>query len=125
MANSADFAVTVETHYLATQSDPSQSHYVFAYIITINNYGNEAAQLLRRHWVITDSTGHVEEVRGDGVVGEQPLIRPGEHYRYSSGSVLKTPVGSMYGSYEFVGASGAVFAVPIEPFSLNVPDLVH
>ena len=76
MANSADFAVTVETHYLATQSDPSQSHYVFAYIITINNYGNEAAQLLRRHWVITDSTGHVEEVRGDGVVGEQPLIRP-------------------------------------------------
>jgi ApaG protein len=98
---------------------------VFAYTITITNNGERASKLLNRHWVITDALGHVEEVRGEGVVGQQPRLRKGESFRYTSGAVLKTPVGAMQGSYEFEDSDGRMFEVPIQPFSLSQPNLVH
>lgn len=117
--------IDVETAYLDHQSDPEQGRYAFAYSITIHNKGAVAARLLSRHWIITDADGGVQEVRGEGVVGEQPLIRPGEGYRYSSGAVLPTPVGSMRGSYQMVDESGRHFEAPIAPFTLARPGMLH
>jgi ApaG protein len=117
--------VSVETNYIPDQSDPASRRYVFGYTITILNEGSEAAKLLRRHWIITDADGKVQEVRGDGVVGEQPHLRPGQGFRYSSGAILETPVGTMEGSYEMLEEGGGQFDAPIAPFRLAVPGLLH
>lgn len=117
--------VSVETSYVPDQSDPDNHRYVFSYTITIRNEGREAAKLLRRHWIITDANGKVQEVRGDGVVGEQPHLAPGEGFRYSSGAILETPVGTMQGSYQMVADDGESFDAPIAPFRLAVPGLLH
>jgi ApaG protein len=118
-------SVSVETNYIPDQSDPGSQRYVFGYTITIRNEGQEAAKLLRRHWIITDANGKVQEVRGDGVVGEQPHLRPGQGFRYSSGAILETPVGTMQGSYQMLGDGGGSFDAPIAPFRLAVPGLLH
>ena len=117
--------ITVESRHLPQESDPSAQRYVFAYTITIENNSNEASQLLNRHWIITDGQGDIEEVQGPGVVGQQPRIQPGEGFRYSSGAILKTPVGVMQGKYEFVTDAGHHFDVEIPQFSLAVSALVH
>jgi ApaG protein len=113
------------TTYVREQSDPNDKRFVFAYTITIKNIGEVPAKLLTRHWLITDANGKVQEVRGEGVVGEQPHIKPGQGFRYSSGAVLETPVGSMQGSYQMLADDGSLFDAPISPFSLAVPGLVH
>jgi ApaG protein len=120
-----DIRVEVETAYVAAQSDPEQKRFVFSYTITIRNQGGVPAKLLTRHWLITDSNGKVQEVRGEGVVGEQPHIQPGEDYRYSSGAVLETPVGAMQGAYQMVNDQGETFDAPIAPFRLAVPGMLH
>ncbi len=117
--------VVVETNYVEDQSDPRERRYVFAYTITIRNEGQVPARLLARHWIITDSNGKVQEVRGDGVVGEQPYLKPGQGFRYSSGTVLETPVGAMQGTYQMVGDDGQHFDAPIQPFRLAIPGLLH
>ena len=117
--------VSVETNYIPDQSDPGSRRFVFGYTITILNEGSEPAKLLRRHWIITDADGRVQEVRGDGVVGEQPHLRPGQGFRYSSGAILETPVGTMQGSYQMVEDDGDEFDAPIAPFRLAVPGLLH
>ncbi|MEE4377605.1 MAG: Co2+/Mg2+ efflux protein ApaG [Candidatus Competibacteraceae bacterium] len=120
-----DIQVDVQTFYVEEQSDPIEERYVFAYTITIRNQGTVSARLLTRHWIITDSNGHIEEVRGDGVVGEQPYLRPGEGFRYTSGAVLKTPVGSMQGSYQMVADDGSAFDADIPIFTLAIPRTLH
>lgn len=117
--------VDVATNFIDEQSEPEFGRYVFAYTITISNLGEVAARLLTRHWVITDANGKVQEVHGDGVVGEQPHLDPGERFRYSSGAVLDTPVGSMEGSYHLLADDGVRFDAPIAPFTLAVPGLLH
>ena len=117
--------VEVRTNFIAAQSDPGEHRYVFSYTITITNKSKLAAQLLGRHWVITDANNKVQEVRGDGVVGEQPLLRPGETFEYTSGTLLATPIGSMHGSYQMLDERGRSFEAPIAPFGLAVPDLLH
>ncbi len=117
--------VEVETSYLEEQSAPQERRFVFAYTITIRNEGALAAKLLTRHWIITDAEGRVQEVRGDGVVGEQPLIKPGQGFRYSSGAVIETPVGAMQGSYRMVDDAGAHFDAPIPAFRLAIPGMLH
>jgi ApaG protein len=117
--------VDVRASYLPEQSDPSAGRYVFAYTVTIHNSGPEAARLLNRHWLIADAEGKVQEVRGRGVVGEQPYLRPGESFQYTSGTVIETPVGTMRGSYEMVTDDGARFETPIPPFSLATPTSLH
>ena len=117
--------VDVDTAYLAEQSSPAEKRYVFAYTITIRNEGSVPARLLTRHWIITDSNGKVQEVRGEGVVGEQPYLKPGQRFRYSSGAVLETPVGAMQGSYQMVADDGAQFNAPISPFRLAMPGMLH
>jgi ApaG protein len=117
--------VSVETSYVADQSDPGGQRFVFSYTITIHNDGSEAARLLRRHWLITDANGKVQEVRGDGVVGEQPHLQPGQGFRYSSGAILETPVGTMQGSYQMQTDQGAHFDAPIAPFRLAMPGILH
>ncbi len=117
--------VEVETSYLEDQSEPRERRFVFAYTITIRNEGEVAAKLLARHWVITDSNGRVQEVRGDGVVGEQPYLLPGQGFRYSSGAVLETPVGAMHGSYQMLADDGARFDAPIPAFRLAIPGMLH
>lgn len=120
-----DIRIQVATTYVDDQSEPDADRYVFAYTITISNDGDVAAQLLSRHWVITDANGKVQEVSGDGVVGEQPYLNPGERFRYSSGAVIETPVGAMQGLYRMVADDGASFDAPIAPFTLAVPGLLH
>ncbi len=117
--------VNVQSEFVPEQSDPGSERYVFAYHIAITNEGGDPARLLTRHWVITDGEAKVEEVRGDGVVGQQPQIAPGETYRYSSGAILKTPVGSMQGSYGMIDDAGERFEAPIPVFRLAVPRMVH
>jgi ApaG protein len=117
--------VDVDTLYIESESSPANSQYVFAYTITITNTGTEAAKLMTRHWVITDANGHIEEVRGDGVVGEQPYLKPGEGFQYTSGAVLKTPVGTMAGSYQMVTDSGSNFDAEIPEFILSSPRTLH
>ena len=117
--------IDVTTRFLDEQSEPELDRYVFSYTITIANLGEVPASLLSRHWVITDANGKVQEVRGEGVVGEQPHLNPGEQFRYSSGAVLETPVGSMQGSYHMLADDGVRFDAPIAPFTLAVPGLLH
>lgn len=117
--------VSVESKYLPEQSSPESNRFVFSYHITISNCGNGSAQLLRRHWIITDGDQNVEEVQGDGVVGQQPMILPGENFEYSSGTIMKTSVGSMHGYYEMIGAAGNTFKTPIPPFTLALPNQLH
>jgi ApaG protein len=117
--------VDVQTSYVPEQSDPGSQRFVFSYTITILNEGSEAARLLRRHWLITDANGKVQEVRGDGVVGEQPHLQPGQGFRYSSGAILETPVGTMQGSYQMETDQGARFDAPIAPFRLAMPGILH
>jgi ApaG protein len=117
--------VEVDTSYLEDQSDPKERRYVFSYTITIRNEGSVPARLLTRHWIITDSNGKVQEVRGEGVVGEQPYLKPGQGFRYSSGAVLETPVGAMQGSYQMVSDDGEQFDAPIAAFRLAMPGLLH
>ena len=117
--------IDVETSYLGDQSDPREQRYVFAYTITIRNEGGQPATLLRRHWIITDANGGVKEVRGDGVVGEQPRLEPGQGFRYSSGAVLETPVGTMQGSYQMIDADGEPFEAPIPLFRLAMPGILQ
>jgi len=117
--------INVETAYLEEQSDPKKDRYVFAYTITIRNEGLVPAKLLSRHWLITDSNGKVQEMRGEGVVGEQPHLQPGQGFQYSSGAVLETPVGAMEGTYTMKGDDGREFDAPIAPFRLAMPGLLH
>ena len=117
--------VDVETRYIEDQSNPEQNYYVFAYTITIRNKGRQNAQLLTRHWVITDSNSKTQEVRGDGVVGEQPLLKPGEQFVYTSGTKLETAVGTMKGSYQMLADDGSHFDAPIEEFVLSTPRVLH
>ena len=117
--------VSVVTHYLAEQSQPENDRFAFAYTITVQNNGQIPAKLLSRHWVITDGDGHVEEVRGEGVVGLQPLIAAGESHKYTSGTVMTTKVGTMQGSYEMVADDGKHFDAIIKPFRLAVPGALH
>jgi ApaG protein len=117
--------IDVETSYLGEQSNPREQRYVFAYTITIRNEGGQPATLLRRHWIITDANGGVKEVRGDGVVGEQPRLEPGQGFRYSSGAVLETPVGTMQGTYQMVDAEGESFDAPIPMFRLAMPGILQ
>jgi ApaG protein len=120
-----DIRVEVETAYIPEQSDPDQSRYVFAYTITIRNEGRVPARLLTRHWIINDSNGKVQEVRGEGVVGEQPHLRPGEGFQYTSGTMIETPVGTMQGSYHMRGDDGVDFDAEIPPFMLSMPRVLH
>lgn len=117
--------VSVETDYIEAQSDPDNRRYVFAYTITIENTGEMPARLLTRHWLITDADGQRQDVRGEGVVGEQPHLTPGESFRYTSGAILETPVGAMEGSYQMLADDGHAFDAPIPPFSLAIPGLMH
>lgn len=120
-----EFSVSVETAYVPDQSDEAQGRYVFSYTITINNVGSVPAQLISRHWVITDASSQVQEVRGLGVVGAQPLLQPGESFQYTSGCVLTTPVGTMQGSYQIVAEDGTQFEAPIPVFTLSIPRTIH
>jgi ApaG protein len=113
--------VTVESRYLEEHSQPEESRYAFAYFVSIANEGDARVQLRRRHWIITDGNGRVEEVEGPGVVGQQPILDHGEVHRYSSGCVLPTPVGTMEGTYEMHEAGGRVFRAEIPRFALHVP----
>ena len=117
--------IDVETSYLGEQSNPREQRYVFAYTITILNEGGQPATLLKRHWIITDANGGVKEVRGDGVVSEQPRLEPGQGFRYSSGAVLETPVGTMQGSYQMIDADGEPFEAPIPLFRLAMPGILQ
>ena len=127
MAESKKYQIKVQAapHFLADQSDPAAERYVFAYTITLENTGTVAAQLISRHWIITDGQMRVQEVRGLGVVGEQPLLAPGESYEYTSGCQLETPVGTMRGSYQMVAADGTSFAANIPEFTLSIPRVLH
>jgi ApaG protein len=117
--------VAAATQYLAEQSDEAANRYVFAYTITLRNTGSVAAQLISRHWIITDAQGLVQEVRGLGVVGAQPLLEPGQTFEYTSGAAIATAVGTMKGAYQMVAADGTRFDAPIPEFTLSVPRVLH
>ncbi|NOX69515.1 MAG: Co2+/Mg2+ efflux protein ApaG [Gammaproteobacteria bacterium] len=125
MNENNNISVDVATDYVDAQSEPEIGRYVFAYTITIENVGNVAARLISRHWVITDANGKIQEVSGDGVVGKQPRLTPGEKFRYSSGAVLETPVGSMQGRYNMEADGGTNFVAPIAAFTLAVPGILN
>jgi ApaG protein len=127
MAESKKYEVAVSAvpQYIAEQSDPANDSYVFAYAITIENVGTVPAQLIARHWIITDAVGEVQEVRGLGVVGRQPLLQPGEKFEYTSGCQLETPVGTMRGSYQMTAVDGKQFEAVIPEFTLAVPRVLH
>ena len=117
--------VQVLSEYLPDNSQPDANLYAFAYHVNIVNKGEKPAKLVGRHWVIMDGDQQVEEVKGVGVVGEQPLIQPGQTFKYSSGAILRTPVGSMYGSYRMLSTDGTTFEAPIQPFTLAHPRALH
>ncbi len=117
--------VSVTTRFLAEQSQPEHNRFAFAYSITVRNNGSLPARLLSRHWIITDGDGHVEEVRGEGVVGQQPLIDAGKSHSYSSGTVMTTKVGTMQGTYQMLAKDGKRFDAVIKPFRLAVPGALH
>jgi len=119
------FDIAVDTRFLDDQSAPDEGRFVFAYTIHIRNDGKVPARLLGRHWLITDGNGNVREVVGEGVVGEQPWLRPGEGFEYTSGAVLETDIGTMRGSYDVLADDGTRFAAPIPPFTLSVPRTLH
>ena len=127
MPDTNQYCIKVEPspQYLAEQSDPENNRYLFAYTITIVNVGDVPAQLVSRHWIITDANNEVQEVRGLGVVGKQPLLKPGESFQYTSGSSLTTPVGTMKGSYQMVAEDGTHFAAEIPEFVLAMPRTLH
>ena len=120
-----EFSVTVRPQFVPEHSDPDEDKFLFAYTVTIRNTGDIAAQLISRHWIITDANNKVEEVQGLGVVGEQPLLQPGEAFEYTSGCPIATPVGSMRGSYQCVAADGTRFDAPIPEFVLSMPRTLH
>jgi ApaG protein len=120
-----DISVDVQPAYIAEQSDPGNNHFVFSYTVTIKNTGNIPAKLLTRHWIITDGDGETQEVKGEGVVGETPYLRPGENFEYTSGTMMRTPIGTMRGSYQMVADDGVNFEAEIPSFSLNVPKILH
>jgi ApaG protein len=124
-ANRYEFTVTVESAFVKEQSDDEQHRYVFSYTVKIRNTGSIAAQLISRHWIITDASDRVQEVRGLGVVGEQPFLKPGEQFEYTSGTVLASPVGSMRGSYHMTAEDGEQFDTEIAPFTLSMPRVLH
>jgi len=117
--------VRVQSRYAADQSQPQSSQWMFLYTVEISNEGDETVQLLTRHWIITDGTGHTEEVRGPGVVGKQPILAPGQSFRYTSGCPLPTPFGTMHGTYQMVTNGGDKFDAEIAPFTLSEPYTVH
>ena len=117
--------IDIETRYIVEQSEPEKERFVFSYTITIRNKGQISTRLLRRHWIITDGNGNVQEVEGEGVVGEQPYLKPGEGFRYTSGTVLTTPLGSMHGSYKMIADDGREFDAPIPAFTLSIPNTLH
>lgn len=123
-ATTRNIKVTVIPAFLTEQSDPGEHHYVWAYTIQIENEGEETVQLVNRYWHITDATGAVQEVRGAGVIGEQPVLEPGDTYQYSSGAALRTPSGIMLGQYEMTTQLGESFLIEIPPFSLDSPEQV-
>ena len=127
MATEKKYDVTVTTRitYIPEQSDAESRRYVFAYTITIKNTGNVTAQLISRHWIITDANNQLQEVRGLGVVGEQPRLRPDESFEYTSGTAIATPVGTMRGTYQMVAEDGLQFDAPIPEFTLSVPRVLH
>ena len=125
MSDKYKIAVSSEVSYVSSQSDPSANKFVFAYTITISNRGNLSARLIDRHWIITDSNGKIEEVKGEGVIGETPDLKPGESFRYTSGSMLETPIGSMEGSYGMRAEDGTMFTAPIPLFTLSKPNSLH
>ena len=120
-----DIEVSVDTRFVDDQSAPADNRYVFAYTITLHNAGAVPARLLTRHWVITDANGKVQEVRGEGVVGEQPWMRPGDAYQYTSGAGLETAVGTMRGSYQMLADDGTRFDAQIPQFTLSIPRTLH
>ena len=124
-AKKYEFRVEVSSQYVADQSQPEVDRYVFSYAVVIVNTGTVAAQLVSRHWLITDAEGKVQEVRGQGVVGQQPLLRPGERFEYASGCALATPVGTMQGSYQLVAEDGTQFEATIAEFVLSMPRTLH
>lgn len=117
--------VGVSTEYLADESSPDSDRYVFAYTITLTNTGEHSAKLLSRHWIITDANNQVQEVRGEGVVGQQPHLEPGDSFEYTSGTVLETPIGTMEGSYQMITDEGTEFNAEIPVFSLSMPGTLH
>lgn len=117
--------VEATPHFIAAQSSPDKGRYVFAYTITITNAGVIPAKLLSRHWLITDSNGKIQEVRGEGVIGEQPYLKPGETFRYTSGAMIETPVGTMQGDYTMRSDDGDNFNAPIPKFTLSIPRTLH
>lgn len=127
MSTGSPYRITVEavSQFVADQSKPDDNHYVFAYTITVRNEGQVAAQLLSRHWVITDANGQVREVEGEGVVGEQPHVQPGEGFQYTSGAVLETSVGTMKGTYRMLADDGREFEAEIPEFTLSIPRTLH
>ena len=120
-----NITIEVETTYVREQSLPEQNRFLFAYTITITNTGSIPVQLLSRHWVITDANNKVQEVRGDGVVGEQPHLTPGESFRYTSAAMLETPVGCMQGEYQMIADDGVEFEAEIPAFNLSTPHTIH
>jgi len=124
-AKKNEITINVLTQYLPEQSEPGAGRYFFIYTISVTNSGTVAAQLISRHWIITDAEGKVDEVRGLGVVGHQPLLKPGESFEYTSGCPLATPVGTMRGSYQMVAEDGTRFEVPISEFVLAMPRTLH
>ncbi len=124
-SNDYQFDINVDTRFLDDQSAPEEDRYVFAYTIHIRNQGKVPARLLGRHWLITDGNGKEHEVVGEGVVGEQPWLRPGEGFEYTSGAVLETDIGTMRGSYDMLADDGTRFAAPIPAFTLSVPRTLH
>ena len=120
-----DIRVDVVPAYLDDQSDPNNNHFVFSYTVTIKNTGTIPAKLLTRHWIITDGDGEIQEVKGEGVVGETPYLKPGEGFQYTSGTMMKTPIGTMHGSYQMVADDGVNFDAEIPSFSLAVPRMLH
>ena len=125
LAHTRGIQVEVAARYLPERSRPAESHWMFAYTIRITNQGDETVQLMSRHWIITDANGRVEEVRGPGVVGEQPVLAPGGSYEYTSGCPLPTPFGSMRGTYQMVTRAGESFDAEIAPFALVEPHALH
>ncbi len=123
--NPCPIQVSVRTEYLPRQSEPHNQQYAFAYHISIANQGDENAQLISRHWIITDGNESCQEVQGQGVVGEQPVITPGDVYQYSSGVILETEIGTMSGTYQMRSESGEAFDAPIPTFLLAIPNAIH
>lgn len=120
-----EISVATRVVFIPDQSDEARGRYVFAYTITITNTGTVTARLLTRHWIITDANGEVQEVKGDGVIGEQPLLKPKESFEYTSGTAIATPVGTMRGSYQMIADDGVRFDAPIPEFTLSMPRVLH